>query len=61
MMKRRTLKKQETQENDILWVSGKAKKIYFKEHQSCLMLYFPDLEKMMEYMYNMIQKGYQVG
>ncbi len=46
--------------NDFLWISSEAKKIYLKEHTSCLLLHFSKTEDMMEYIQELIKKGYVV-
>lgn len=37
---------------DFLWISSEKKKIYLKEQESCLILYFTVYKEMLEYIEN---------
>lgn len=44
-----------------LWISAEMKKIYAREKQSCLILYFQEMEEMERYISTMVGKGYSLS
>ncbi len=46
---------------EFLWVSPEKRTIYLQEEKSCLLLYFPIYQEMMDYIRKMLQKEYTVS
>ncbi len=46
---------------EFLWISSKQKRIYLKEQESCLALYFSVFDDMLQYIRQMVERGYVIG
>lgn len=46
---------------EFLWISAKQKRIYLKEQESCLALYFSVFDDMLQYIRRMVERGYVIG
>ena len=46
---------------EFLWISSKQKRIYLKEQESCLALYFSVFDDILQYIRQMVERGYVIG